>query len=127
MLKDEKVIRMYNKKATHIATDRYRHLAFQISFFLKQHGYINVADLLTELRDDKESIDTIGEITNLNLKDNYSIEEIDDYLTNIIEYNDKKASKKYKSDLIQEVDLQKKIELAKLAVAYKMRSDEDDR
>lgn len=127
MLKDEKVIRMYNKKATHIATDRYRHLAFQISFFLKQHGYINVADLLTELRDDKESIDTIGEITNLNLKDNYSIEEIDDYLTNIREYNDKKASKKYKSDLIQEVDLQKKIELAKLAVAYKMRSDEDDR
>ena len=127
MLKDKKVIKMYNKKITHIEIPKYRHLAFQISFFEKSHGYIDVADLMTELNDDVESIKTIGEITSLNLKDDYCIDEIDDYLNNIREYNERNKIKKYKNDLSNELDLNKKIELAKQVVAYKMRSEENGR
>ena len=127
MLKDKKVIKMYNKKITHIEIPEYRHLAFQISFFEKSHGFINVADLMTELHDDPYSIKTIGEITSLNLKEDYTIEEIDDYLNNIREYNEKNMVKKYKNELSTELDFKKKIELAKQVVAYKMRSDENDR
>ena len=127
MLKDKKVIKMYNKKITHIEIPEYRHLAFQISFFEKSHGYINIADLMTELHDDIDSIRTIGEITSLNLKNEYTIDEIDDYLNNIREYNEKNMVKKYKNQLSIELDFKKKIELAKQVVAYKMRSDENDR
>ena len=112
---------------THIEIPEYRHLAFQISFFEKSHGFINVADLMTELHDDPDSIKTIGEITSLNLKEDYTIEEIDDYLNNIREYNEKNMVKKYKNELSTELDFKKKIELAKQVVAYKMRSDENDR
>lgn len=123
MLKDKKVVKMYDKKITRMSVERYRHLAFQISFFVKQHGYINIADLMTEVYDDEEVIRTIGEITSLPLKDEYTFEEIDDYLNNIREYNDKVVSKKYKQDLKNEIDLERKLELAKQAIAYKMRSE----
>lgn len=127
MLKDKKVVKMYDKKITRMSVERYRHLAFQISFFVKQYGYINIADLMTEINDDEESIRTIGEITSLPLKDEYTFEEIDDYLNNIREYNDKVVANKYKKDISGEKDLERKLELAKQAIAYKMRSDEDDR
>ena len=82
---------------------------------------------MTELHDDADSIRTIGEITSLNLKNEYTIDEIDDYLNNIREYNEKNMVKKYKNELSTELDFKKKIELAKQVVAYKMRSDENDR
>lgn len=126
MLKDKKVIKMYDKKITHIQTDRYRHLAFQISYFHKCHGYIDIADLMVELHDDPESIKTIGEITSLKLKEDYTVDEIDDYLNNIREYNERNKTSRYKQDLSQEYDFKKKIELAKQVVAYKIRSEEND-
>ena len=125
MLRSEEVIKLYDKKVTHIPNDNYRHLAFQISAFYKQHGYINAADLLTEVRDDEETVNAIGQISSLNLKEDYTIEEIDDYLNNIKEYNDLEKIDKYKSELALTHDLDKKIELANKLIEYKLRSEED--
>lgn len=126
MLKEPEVIKIYDKKITHIANDRYRHLAFQISAFFKQNGYINMADLLTELRDDEESIKTIGEISSLNLKEAYSLDEIEDYLNNIKEYNDLKRIDKYKTELAMSNDLNQKLALANKLIEFKLRSEEND-
>ena len=125
MLISDEVVRIYDKKITHMPTARYRHLAFQISYFYKQHGYVNEADLLTELREDEETIQTIGEIINLNLKDDYDVEAIYDYLNNIKEYNERNEIEKYKQELKQELDLNKKVELARKALAFKMRREEE--
>lgn len=126
MLRDSEVIKYYDKKITHIPDDSYRHLAFQISAFYKQHGYINVADLLTEVHDDEETIKTIGRISSLNLREKYEVEEIEDYLNNIKEYNDLKQIGKYKNDLAIARDLNEKLELANKLIAYKLRSEEND-
>jgi len=126
MLKESEVIKLYDKKITHIENDDYRHLAFQISAFYKQNGYIDVADLLTNLRDDEESIKTIGFISSLNLKDEYSIDEIEDYLENIKENNDLKRIDKYKTELAMSDDLQHKLELANKLIEFKLRSEEND-
>lgn len=126
MLRSEDVVKIYDKKITHMPTERYRHLAFQINYFYKQHGYINEADLLTELRNDEESVKTIGEIISLNLKEDYDVEAIYDYLNNIREYNEKKESEKYKKELKEELDLNKKVELAKKAIAFKIRREENN-
>lgn len=125
MLRSEMVIKIYDKKITHMPTPRYRHLAFQICFFYKEHGNINVSDLITELRDDEESIKTIGEINTLKLKEEIDVDAINDYLNNIREYNEKNESLKYKQELKQEVDLNKKIELAMKVVAFKKRREEE--
>lgn len=126
MLRDSEVIKIYDRKITHIPDDNYRHLAFQISAFYKQNGYINVADLLTEVHDDEETVKTIGQISSLNLRENYDKEEIEDYLNNIKEYNDLKQIDKYRSDLAMSHDLNEKLELANKLIAYKLRSEEND-
>lgn len=126
MLKDIKVIKIYEKKITRMPTDRYRKLALKIDCFYKEKGYIDVADFLTYIHDDEESIKTASEILMLNLSDNVDEEAIIDYLNNIKNYNDKNLSKKYKKELKEEVSLDRKIELAKKALAYKIRSENNE-
>ena len=127
MLIDKAVIKMYEKKITHMQVDKYRHLAFQIDQFYKTNGYIDTADLITYLESDIESIKTIGEITSLELSDEINYEEIEDYLDNIREYNEKEQSKIYKEKLKKEVDIKKKIELANKALEIKRRREEHGR
>ena len=126
MLKDENIIKIYDKKITHMPTPKYRHLAFQISYFYKQHGFINEADLLTELREDEEAINTIGEINMLNLRSDCDVDAIYDYLNNIKEYNEKSEVAKYKQELKNELDLNKKVELALKAISFKVRREEEN-
>ena len=110
-----------------MSTDKYRHLAFQIDQFYKTNGYIDVADLITYLQDDIESIKTIGEISSLNLSNEINEEELDDYFDNIREYNEKEQTKLYKDKLKKEVDFSKKIELANKALEIKRRRIEHGR
>ena len=127
MLKYPNAIKMYDKKITYMPTEKYRHLAFQINTFYKKYGYITIADILTEVRDDSESIKTIGELETLNLRDEYDSEEIDDYLENIRVYNEQQQANKYKNELKKEVDFNRKIELANKLIENKLRSEENDR
>lgn len=127
MLQDKDVIKMYEKKITHMPTESYRHLAFQIDYFYKENGYINVADLITYLDDDRESIKALGEITSLNLPEEVNYDEIEDYLNNIREYNEKEQSNIYKNKIKNEIDYRKKLELANKALELKRRREENDR
>ena len=126
MLQNKDVIKMYEKKITHMPTEKYRHLAFQIDYFYKQNGYINVADLITYLKDDLESIKTVGEITSLDLSNDVNDEQIEDYLNNIREYNEKEQTNLYKNKIKTELDYKKKIELANKALEIKRRREEND-
>ena len=126
MLKFPNAIKMYDKKITHMPTDQYRQLGFQISSFYRKYGYIDVADLLTELRDDTSAIETIGEISQLKVREELDSEEIEDYLNNIKEYNEKVQLDIYQKELKKSNDYNRKIELAKKVVASKLRSEEDN-
>ena len=125
MLIDKEVIKMYEKKITHMPTELYRQLAFQIVYFYKENGYINVADFITFLGDDIDSIKAIGDITNLDLSDEVNYDAIDDYLNNIREYNEKQISNIYKNKIAKEVNLEKRIELANKKIEYKRRREEE--
>lgn len=127
MLQSNDVIKMYQKKITHMPTETYRHLAFQIDMFYKEHGFINSADLITYLKDDTESIKALGEISSLNLPSEINYETIEDYLNNIREYNEKNQTNIYKNKLRSEMDYKKKLELANKALEIKKRREENDR
>ncbi len=126
MLRYTNAIKMYDKKITHMPTDKYRHLAFQVSTFLKQYGYIDIADLLTELREDEEAIQTIGELSALALREEMDVDEIEDYLKNIKEYNERLQMDKYRRELSNSDNYSRKLELAQKLVEYKMRSEEEN-
>lgn len=126
MLQDTSVIKMYEKKITHMPTETYRHLAFQIDSFYKENGFINIADLITYLDNDLDSIKALGEITSLDLPNELNLDEIDDYLNNIREFNEKEQAKIYKNKLKNENDLKKKIDLANKALEIRRRKEEND-
>ena len=127
MLHEVDAIKMYEKKITHMPTEKYRQLAFQIDYFYRENGYINVADFITFLKDDNDSIKLIGEITSLDLQsDNYK-EKMDDYLNNIRIYNEKTQKQIYKNKMKLENDYDKKLELARKRLDIKLRSEENDR
>ena len=127
MLISKDVIKMYEKKITHMPIEKYRHLAFQIDYFYKENGYINYADLINYLNDDEESIKTLGEIVFLDLSETVNFDQIDDYLTNIKEYNEKEQVNIYKNKLKEERDYKKKLELANKTLEIKKRREENDR
>ncbi len=127
MLISKDVIKMYEKRVTHMPTPKYRHLAFQIDQFYINNGYIDVADLISYLDGDIESINTLGEITSLSLSNEVNNEEIEDYLNNIKEYNEKAQANIYKTKMKSEEDYSKKVALALKALEIKKRREENDR
>ena len=127
MLNEANAIKMYEKKITHMPTEKYRQLAFQIDYFYKENGYINVADFITFLKDDNDSIKTLGEITSLDLSlDDYK-DKMEDYLENIRKYNEKEQKNIYKSKMKLEDDYDRKLESARKRLDIKLRSEENDR
>lgn len=112
MLESTNVIKMYQNNIGYMPTDKYRKLAFEITYFYKNNDYINISDLMISLKDDQELINTIKEINLLNLKDEYTNEEILDYIKTIKNYNIKVESKRLKNLMKMELDPLKKAEYA---------------
>lgn len=112
MLESTNVIKMYQNNIGYMPTDKYRKLAFEITYFYKNNDYINISDLMISLKDDQELINTIKEINLLNLKDEYTNEEILDYIKTIKNYNIKVESKRLKDLMKMELDPLKKAEYA---------------
>ena len=126
MLIDPHVIKMYENKITRMPTDKYRQLAYQIDYFYKTNNYINVADFITFLDNDKESIDALSSIVSLNLSNEVNYDLIDDYLNNIRNYNLKEQFKMYKAQMKKEDDYKRNLELANKVIDIKKRSVEND-
>ena len=111
MLRYKEVIKMYNKRITYMPTSKYRNLARLISIFYDNNNYINEADLMTQLCDDEELTKVFEEIEALNLNDNYTKEEIDDYIKLIQEYNVNLRIKDLENKLKQSTDDKTKLNL----------------
>ena len=86
MLNDVSVVQTYLKRISCLPSKRFRDLAKHIVVFYKKNNYVNEADLITEI-DDENIIKTIGFLNNLDLNDECSQEELDDYINVIEEYN----------------------------------------
>ena len=125
MLRDTDAIELYDKKISYIPEDNFRHLGFQICTFYKKNGYIDVADLLTEIREDEESVKTVGEIMMLDISDDNKTVAINDYLNNIKEYGEKNKASKYESELAMSSSLEEKLALADKLIEYKKRSEQN--
>ncbi len=112
MLKSSEIVKMYQNKVTYIPNKEYRCLAREINSFYKENGFINEADLIDYVECDEEILNTISKIENSNLKENYTINEIEDYIKVIKDYNIKNETKRLKEQMKKEID---PIEKAKIA------------
>lgn len=112
MLKSSEVVRMYQDKVTYIPDKEYRSLAREINSFYKENGFISEAALIDYVECDEDTLNTISKIENSGLKENYTINEINDYIKAIKDYNIKNETKRLKEQMKKEID---PIEKAKIA------------
>lgn len=123
MLKSKEVIAMYDKKITYMPTEKYRFLAREINHFYETYHFINEADFITYISDNKKMMEVIGEVLSLHLKENYTMEEIEDYIRTIRDYNIKVETERLKKLMREETDSMKKAEIASRIVALKVRGE----
>ena len=112
MLSSSEVIKMYDHKVTYMPTTEYRLLAREINEFYKKNGYINEADFLDYIEYDKDIMATIQKINQNNFSDEYSKEEINDYINVIKDYNIKEEIKRLTNKMKDETDPLKQASIA---------------
>lgn len=125
MLNHSEVIKIYNRKAIYLPTEKYRRLARKISDFYKKHQEINIADLYTEVSLEENNLNTLQEIMALKLKENYLEEEIQDYINTIYEYNIKFESKRIQEQIKKEADPTSKAVLAQKMVELRLLKERE--
>ena len=119
MLKSSDVITMYNNKVTYIPNKEYRMLAREISNFYKNFGFINEADFIDYIECDQELMETINKINKNNTKETYTLEEIEDYINVIKDYNVKEEIKRLTNKMKNLTDPLDKAKIAEEIVGLK--------
>ena len=118
MLNSKEVIRMFDRKVDHMLTDEYRILAREISDYYHKYNNIVLADFITYLNDYPKILATLNDILSADIKDDYTLEEIDGYIKTIrksvIDNQIQKLNKRIKEtdDFNKQLELlQKQVEL----------------
>ena len=119
MLENPEVIKMYNNKVTYMPIKEYRLLAREISLFYQNYNFIDIPDLIDNVEGDKEITDTIKKVQLANLNENYSLDEIEDYIEVIKDYNIKNETKRLKETMNNEIDPIKKAKIAQEIINLK--------
>ena len=122
MLRSPEVIKIYNNKVTYMPTEEYRLLAREIKMFYKDYGFIKEADLIDYIECDEDLVKTISKVENANLKENYSLEEIEDYIKTIKDYNVKNEINRLTKKMKETLDPLKKAEIAQKIIDLKKES-----
>ena len=124
MLKNKDVIKIYNNKTPFMPDEKYRQLAREIVSYYQINGIISAADLITELmKYNNDLVSLIGDIESNDFKDEYTLDEINDYINVINEFNIKKETKKIKEQIHAEVDPLKKAFLK----SQRAKNEENDK
>lgn len=123
MLRSPEVIKMYNNKVTYMPKEEYRMLAREIKIFYNNEGYIKEADLIDSVECDEEVLNALSKVEEANLSENYSLEEIDDYISVIRDYNVKNEINRLKTKMKDELDPLKKAEVAQKIIDLKKESN----
>ena len=113
MLNNRDVITLYNEEKPRFLNQNYRLLARNLVAYMKENKEIKTSNLLTYYSSDKEILDIIQSVIQLDLKDEYTIQEIKDYIHVIKEHDINMDIKRLQDALKTETDRNKKNEILK--------------
>lgn len=119
MLRNPEVIKMYTNKVTYMPNAEYRMLAREIKIFYNNEGFIKEADLIDSVECDEEVLNALKKVEEANLNEKYSLQEIEDYITVIKDYNIKNEINRLTNKMKNEVDPIKKAEVAQKIIDLK--------
>jgi DNA primase len=125
MLNKEEVIKIYNKNISCFPTKKGRSLANKINDFYEKYNMINIADFLSSV-DDTEIYDYIKEILSLDLNDTYKIDEINDYINVINDYNFEVAIESLNEKMKKAFTKEDKMRIGQELLKLKLGRNEND-
>ena len=123
LIHNKEVVTIFNNNMVFLQTDRFRKLALEVKN-LSRESDINIADLLIEFSDNEEYKKTISELLALNLKDEYTKEEILGYIYTIKLNNIKKERTRLNELLHHTIDKKEREEIAKKIIELKKEEQE---
>ena len=123
LIQHKEVVTIFNNNKVFLQTDRFRKLALEVKN-LSREGDIQIADLLIEFANNEEYKKTVSELLSLNLKDEYTKEEILGYIYTIKLNNIKKERIRLNDLLHHTIDKKEKEEIAKKIIELKQEEQE---
>lgn len=121
MIKSNEVVKLCMKKLSNLPTKCYRDLERLIVTYYNEFGYINEADFISYLMDkDEYYMDTVKKIKKMKIKENYTLEEINDYIKVILDYNIESEYQRLSKLMAETDDVTKKAEIGQKIVELKI-------
>ncbi len=112
MLKSPTVINIYKKRVKFMPTHQYRIIALEISAYYDKYNSIEIADIFSLISKNEKIKKALNDVLSLNLKEKYTIEEIEDYVNAIEQYVKKYETIKLKEKLNETSNMEEKMRLA---------------
>ena len=126
MINDNNMILYYFNNLSYLPNDTERKLASEIVLFYKKFNSFNLSDFIIYLEDKKELINLVVDISDLKYTEDELNDNIDNYFDVIKESLYKNQIKKLTSELKNESNSVKKIEIAQRIVDLKMKESNKD-
>ena len=112
MLKDTKVLNMVENRVGYFPNKNIRELSNEIIYYFHKYGIINVADFISYISDREEILRTLRDIIAMGIKEDFQIEEIEDYIFVINEYHKEVRVNNLNKKLKEEKDPLKQAEIS---------------
>lgn len=113
MLNYEDVILYFENTLGYLIQDDRSLLAYKIIEFRNDYGYYNYSDFVDYISDNEKLMNVLKEVMKYHNNEDYTIEELDDYINTIKMYSIKKRIDTLKVEMSETFDINKKIEIAK--------------
>jgi len=104
MTKDSKIISLVETQITYFPDEIIRMLSNEIIYFYHKYEIFNIADFITYISSKDQMLKTFNEIINMDLKEKYSKEEIEDYIKVINSYPINKKTNELNKKIKEEQD-----------------------
>lgn len=112
MIRDEKVLNMVENKVGYFPTKNIRELSNEIIYYFHKYGIINIADFISYISDRAEILKTFQDIIAMEIKDEFQIQEIEDYIFVINDYHKEMRINNLNKKLKEEKDPLKQAEIS---------------
>ncbi len=127
MLKDVTVLKMVERKVGYFPTKSIRELSNEIIYYFHKYGIINIADFISYISNKEELYDPLMDIIAMNIKDDFQIKEIEDYILVINEYHKEMKVRDLNQKLKEEKDPLKQAEISLEIMKIRGVKDDDTR
>lgn len=127
MLKDVTVLKMVERKVGYFPTKSIRELSNEIIYYFHKYGIINIADFISYISNKEELYNPLMDIIATDIKDDFQIKEIEDYILVINEYHKEMKVRDLNQKLKEEKDPLKQAEISLEIMKIRGVKDDDTR